>query len=703
MSLLGSVRERLQTRFSAHIGKRVRLYTFITFLAALVYVFLYPASFISRKTYYSENALLVGSAHSNFQYAHAKYAIQISKLFCEAHDNSREFLKRTLHSLGFEVTKQQPHNNNNNNYNNNVYAIFRAPKGSGKESIALSSPLFVGKSCDNLGLVVSLLRMLSQAKWLHHDLVFIGHYYNATNASTAGTGPSYLSSLFKNLYNSNDTNTSSGDDMTDSDMLVVNNAGVIREAIHVDFATFAVPSHTLQLAIQCEGINGEQPNLDLVNVITGYAKGVGVQQVSTTGKVLTFDGAEADVDPIYTYLTSRDRFYAPLSPTHRQWLAQYLNLWRGLWNLVKSWSTGLHGQFRAKSAHSVTLGNTAKQEAYASTNYLNNFGDQLLENRERNMLLVGQVVESTVRSMNSLIEKLHQSFFMYFMMSEEKFVGFEDFFATMWLFTLPFVIQLFGYYYDAVNLHTLTSMARAAYSVAINVMVCWSLLFLLSATTSALHGSSALGAASTSSSSVATHVALPITLVVLAVLVLWHQRRHWSATVATSSAESKKSERQLQMVFSCLYITLGLCIFTVYQAPMTIFLSCYCFLVNSIALWQFKRDDKDNETTTASNVTTIVSRPPSAFKKFLQVIGLLVLSPLVVAFVLFIVLPYLTTVTTTMHSSFLQGMWNYFVSQQLPNFEHLLSTGGSGNNLYLAFVVYLLPTWLNMLVSVLYL
>lgn len=166
-------------------------------------------------------------------------------------------------------------------------------------------------------------------------------------------------------------------------------SGIIREAIIIDLDHY----NFNEVIIATEGYNGQLPNLDLVNIIIKSLLKIGI-------KVKLYkDGFQ--VHPQYD--TMLNHFY----------------------NQLIGLPTGIHAEFRKYNTHSLTIKGVGTS------------GHEF-----NNMNSIGQMLIVSIRSLNNLIEGLHQSYFIYFMISPLQFMGFEEFLPNLALFILPFLLKV---------------------------------------------------------------------------------------------------------------------------------------------------------------------------------------------------------------------------------------------------------------------
>jgi glycosylphosphatidylinositol transamidase len=254
---------------------------------------------------------------------------------------------------------------------------------------------------------LALMRCFSRAKWLHHDLIFV--IVDQTDKQWAGDEAFMTSQEIP--------------------------TGKKREAILLDFDTFNFHS----LGILTEGFNGELPNLDLVNTAVRLAQYSGVEGISLFKYDHHSDNPRLNIPyPVYLYyrlLKSIREFISKLFgiPKHRiiedRIFDKSITIMHHAYNQLIGLGTGGHSWYRKYSTHGITLTN-ANGKAVVS------------KGRRFNMIAIGKVVEGIVRSMNNLIEELHQSFFLYFMDSTMTYYGFEHYMPDLLAIIAPIIFQV---------------------------------------------------------------------------------------------------------------------------------------------------------------------------------------------------------------------------------------------------------------------
>eukprot|EP01080_Neovahlkampfia_damariscottae_P003422 gene3422-5967_t len=176
--------------------------------------------------------------------------------------------------------------------------------------------------------------------------------------------------------------------------------GVIREAIYLNFDHYQFESVVLNTV----GKNGDLPNLDLVNIIIyGCEHSLGI-------KVDLYDQSLFSIHPSYNVFFHHYKQQLFGNPTN----------------------FGKDGFLSKFNTHTITL--TAPLKKSPNVNIY------------RNKMLVGKLTTSTIRYLNNLIESMHQSYFLYFMMSNYSFMGYEEFLLSVLLIVFAFAAQFIYYF-----------------------------------------------------------------------------------------------------------------------------------------------------------------------------------------------------------------------------------------------------------------
>lgn len=167
-------------------------------------------------------------------------------------------------------------------------------------------------------------------------------------------------------------------------------AGALQGALAVDYPF----DHRFEsIHIVYDGVNGQLPNLDLFNTITNIA----------TGQM----GIGISLQQMWSHTNDyQDRLQTMLRGMLRQGLGH---------------ASGAHSCFIPYHVDAVTL---------------QPFGDGWQDE-----MAMGRVIESTFRSLNNLLEHLHQSFFFYLLMQHKRFVSIGTYLPSAMLVAVNFTIM----------------------------------------------------------------------------------------------------------------------------------------------------------------------------------------------------------------------------------------------------------------------
>ncbi|KIJ69020.1 hypothetical protein HYDPIDRAFT_172515 [Hydnomerulius pinastri MD-312] len=263
----------------------------------------------------------------------------------------------------------------------NAYAVMASPRTSGSEAIVISASWLseVGEEPYNLrgvSIVLALAGFLKNYSLWAKDIVFVigdGHLdgIHAWLNAYHGTIPPNLE--------------------TD---LLEHTSGVIWNALNIDYSSHSF-SH---LGVFFEGLNGRLPNQDLINslrLISHYTGGVPLVLYDHT-HIPESSSSSLLSAPWVPEFVSR-------SPQLREFEARARNVGRHVGYQIKGSGSGAHGLFHRFRIDAITL--------YAVP-AIGPHGFHAL----------GRILESTLRTSNNLLERLHASFFFYLLTSPGTFM-----------------------------------------------------------------------------------------------------------------------------------------------------------------------------------------------------------------------------------------------------------------------------------------
>ena len=350
----------------------------------VAYILPLPLQEYSRQTYISENALLPGQVHTYFggseqnvfrAYRHELASAQFPHSGGEPnHTTSTEEhralgsrrsdrIEELFHNAGLKTGRQRySYTSSGEIYEGeNVYAVLHAPRGDGTEAIVLLAPL---KNIEDVANVNGVPLLISLSRYFKRwSLWSKDIIFLVTPDST--TGPQ----AWIDAYHS----THDPDWVQDLSL----KSGALQAAVCIDYPF----EHRFEnLHVSYDGINGALPNLDLFNSAISIASG----QM----------GISTSIQHQHTWSNHEQYSSYPV---------RLQTLLRGMSSQALGHATGPHSSFMAYHIDAVTL--TATKEGW------------------QDEMAFGRTVESICRSLNNLLEKLHQSFFFYLLMQSNRFVS----------------------------------------------------------------------------------------------------------------------------------------------------------------------------------------------------------------------------------------------------------------------------------------
>lgn len=169
-------------------------------------------------------------------------------------------------------------------------------------------------------------------------------------------------------------------------------SGALQGAVAVDYPAGPWGHRFEKLHILYDGINGQLPNLDLFNTAVAIASG------------------QMGIGCTIQRMWKHDDLYKDRLQT----------MLRGMVNQGLGHATGPHSSFIPYHVDAITL---------------QTVGDGLHDE-----MSLGRTVESLFRSLNNLLEHLHQSFFFYLLMQADRFVSIGTYLPSAMLIAVNFTI-----------------------------------------------------------------------------------------------------------------------------------------------------------------------------------------------------------------------------------------------------------------------
>ncbi|KAK2744047.1 Glycosyl phosphatidyl inositol protein transamidase complex subunit [Myotisia sp. PD_48] len=348
-------------------------------LVGIIWLLLLPLNEYSRQTYISENALLPGQVHTYFsgseQNIFRGYRQELDTVKDKDYHLISEKLQSILRESGLKVATQdyKYHSAGREYSGQNVYSVIHAPRGDGTEAIVLMAgwKAIDGRlNLHGVSLALTLARYFKRWSLWSKDIIFL-----ITPDSSSGA------QAWVDAYH----------DMHPSTVQPLPlKSGAIQGAIAFEHPQ----NHRFEsLHVLYDGVNGQLPNLDLVNTAVAVANGqMGI--------------------PLYLQqVWDHDNSYKMRLQTMLQ----------GMMHQGLGHATGLHSCFIPYHIDAITF--------------------QAVGHGWHDEMGLGRSIEGLVRSINNLLEHFHQSFFFYLLMHTNRFVSIGTYLPSAMLIAGNFTIM----------------------------------------------------------------------------------------------------------------------------------------------------------------------------------------------------------------------------------------------------------------------
>ncbi|NWZ31004.1 GPAA1 protein, partial [Asarcornis scutulata] len=346
---------------------------------------------LAPRTYMSENAM--GSTMVEEQFPHGERALAYGRDFAAQKKKAGgipvAWLEKTMWGLGLEVYKQPfartlpfPDESRERYMvkGTNVYGILRAPRAASTESLVLSVPCSEGThNSQAVGLMLALAAYFRGQIYWAKDIIFLVNEHDLLG----------MEAWLEAYHDVNVTEMQSSG--------ALGRAGAIQAAVALELSSDVVTSFDVAV----EGLNGQLPNLDLVNLFHAFCQ--------KNGLLCTIQGKlqRSDWDTLPAYAHSLQTL-----------LLMVLKQGSGR-------PQGDHGLFLRYHIEAITVRgiNSFRQYKY-------------------DMTTVGKTLEGMFRKLNNLLERLHQSYFFYLLPSLSRFVSIGVYMPAFGFLILVLVLKI---------------------------------------------------------------------------------------------------------------------------------------------------------------------------------------------------------------------------------------------------------------------
>ncbi|KAI7687464.1 Glycosylphosphatidylinositol:protein transamidase, GAA1 component, partial [Hortaea werneckii] len=364
-------------------------------LVGVVWLLLLPLNDYSRQTYVSENAILPGQVHTYFGGSEHNifraYRQEAYRLSFESDQDRDAGLEKVLKEIGLK-TAQQPYRYTvagEDIQGTNVYGLLQGPRADATEAMVLMAAWknFEGETnWSGVALALTLARYFKRWSIWSKDILVL---FPAEST--------YGSEAWVSAYHSVSTEATS---LRNVSALPIK-AGALQGAVALDYPVGPWGHRFDKIDIQYDGINGALPNLDLLNTAVSVASG-------------------------QMHIGCTLHGMAKHSDSYRDRLA---TLGKGLVTQAAGHATGPHSPFMPYHVDAITL---------------KTVGDGWHDE-----MSLGRTAESLFRSINNLLEHLHQSFFFYILLNANRFVSIGNYLPAAMLIAGSFTITALGLWVES--------------------------------------------------------------------------------------------------------------------------------------------------------------------------------------------------------------------------------------------------------------
>ncbi|KAF9938496.1 Glycosyl phosphatidyl inositol protein transamidase complex subunit [Modicella reniformis] len=366
--------------------------SYVMVMVSFVWLLALPHQNYSKETYVSENALMPGSATVRYEWndyqAAEKYRDVVQRISNLPSFERAEALQNEFSQLGLKSATQNYtlHTSIDSRHGVNTYAVFYAPRSDGTEALVLSAPWTSRKQETNTNAIAMLLAL--------------GKVFKLSDGEAEG-----LQAWLRAYHGIQE----SAKDRFDETLRI--RSGAIQAALNLDFPGMGDYN---ALGIFFEGVNGQLPNLDMINTVAAITRNGGIAPAELT-------------------------LHDELEPTTDNMTKNYINSLKKMLHMMKyqaaGMPTGNHGLYLKYKIDAITLYGFDKP-GWPSQRY--------------SLFRLGALIESTVRSLNNLLEHLHQSFFFYLLSGVKRY-------TSIGLYMPPVIILGVSFIFQALSLWGLSS------------------------------------------------------------------------------------------------------------------------------------------------------------------------------------------------------------------------------------------------------
>ncbi|KAG5679891.1 hypothetical protein PVAND_009428 [Polypedilum vanderplanki] len=387
-----------KTKYITIINKYSNLFCFLLYLIGFGWFCALSFPQFQSNTYFSENALLPGLVLSELKMD----SVNLAKTYLNELEHERTshksnipypWMQAKMKQIGLKTyihnfTLNYPFGGGKRFEGKNIYGILRGPRIGATESIVISVPYRPPNTAHtsitaSVPLILAFADFARRQKYWSKDIIFL-----VTDQEQLGM------QAFLEAYYGEDENN-----ILDSGTLY-GKAGSIVAAINMEIQDFDVDFNSLKI----EGLNGQLPNLDLHNLVVKLSHKNGIP-IGYKTKM-----SEHPRDDV---------------------IANFFSLLSMMWTQSSGVPNGNHGLFHKYGIEALTI-EAVKRETSVKNN-----------NVHHKIMALLKIIEGISRSLNNLLERFHQSFFFYVIVSADRFISIGDYMPSVGLMSASLLIKSF--------------------------------------------------------------------------------------------------------------------------------------------------------------------------------------------------------------------------------------------------------------------
>ncbi|CAG8502830.1 1062_t:CDS:10 [Rhizophagus irregularis] len=249
-------RIRTRRRLFRTLKKWISKLRFLLFAVGICWLFILPSEQYHKSTYISENALLPGQVNTYYSWGQvheaAAFRDNITLLSNSSNIEKAAYIENELRKAGLKTAMQNfTFNMSGKKISGiNVYGVFKAPRADGTEALVLSAPWKSndGETINTNGIAAALSigKFFKGYTYWSKDIILL-----ITDGGEAGV-QAWLESYHDHPRSA----------ISSTPLFL--RSGAIQAAINLDFPS---TNDYKALGIFFEGVNGQLPNLDLINTV----------------------------------------------------------------------------------------------------------------------------------------------------------------------------------------------------------------------------------------------------------------------------------------------------------------------------------------------------------------------------------------------------------------------------------------------------